>query len=112
SAGNVASVVGQYKNRGKTLIDGFDIDARSRFSLGDWGNLNLGLAATIANRNRFYMDEASGWYYGDVVGYYNNPRLRATLNADWTYKQVTTSMFVNYVGGTKWATDQIDEESN
>jgi hypothetical protein len=34
SAGNVASVVGQYKNRGKTLIDGFDIDARSRFSLG------------------------------------------------------------------------------
>jgi hypothetical protein len=32
-------------------------------------------------------------------------------NADWTYKQVTTSMFVNYVG-TKWATDQIDEENN
>ncbi|KGM25538.1 TonB-dependent receptor domain-containing protein [Stenotrophomonas maltophilia] len=112
SAGNVASVVGQYKNRGKTLIDGFDIDARSRFSLGDWGNLNIGLAATIANRNRFYMDEANGWYYGDVVGYYNNPRLRATLNADWTYKQVTTSMFVNYVGGTKWATDQVDEKSN
>ena len=42
----------------------------------------------------------------------NNPRLRATLNADWTYKQVTTSMFVNYVGGTKWATDQVDEVSN
>jgi iron complex outermembrane receptor protein len=112
SVGNVASVVGQYKNRGKTLIDGFDIDARSRFTLGDWGNLNIGLAATIANRNRSYLDDESGWYYGDLVGYYNNPRLRATLNADWTYKQVTTSFFVNYVGGTKWALQQIDEEDN
>jgi len=112
SVGNVASVVGQYKNRGKTLVDGFDVDARSRFSLGEWGGLNIGLAATIANRNRYYMDEESGWYYGDVVGYYNNPRLRATLNADWTYKQVTTSMFVNYVGGTKWARDRVDEVDN
>ena len=112
SVGNVASVVGQYKNRGKTLIDGFDIDARSRFSLGEWGNLNIGVAATIANRNRSYLDDESGWYYGDLVGYYNNPRLRATLNADWSYKQVTTSVFVNYVGGTKWALQQIDEEDN
>lgn len=112
SVGNVASVVGQYKNRGKTLIDGFDIDARSRFSLGEWGNLNIGMAATIANRNRSYLDDESGWYYGDLVGYYNNPRLRATLNADWSYKQVTTSVFVNYVGGTKWALQQIDEEDN
>jgi len=112
SVGNVASVVGQYKNRGKTLIDGFDIDARSRFSLGEWGNLNIGVAATLANRNRSYLDDESGWYYGDLVGYYNNPRLRATLNADWSYKQVTTSVFVNYVGGTKWALQQIDEEDN
>ncbi|MEK0267623.1 TonB-dependent receptor [Stenotrophomonas rhizophila] len=112
SVGNVASVVGQYKNRGKTLIDGFDIDARSRFSLGEWGNLNVGVAATIANRNRSYLDDEGGWYYGDLVGYYNNPRLRATLNADWSYKQVTTSVFVNYVGGTKWALQQIDEEDN
>ncbi|MCF7750262.1 TonB-dependent receptor [Bacillus subtilis subsp. subtilis] len=112
STGNVASVVGQYKNRGKTLIDGFDIDARSRFGLGEWGTLNIGVAATIANRNRSYLDDESGWYYGDLVGYYNNPRLRATLNADWTYQQVTTSMFINYVGGTKWALQQIDEEDN
>jgi outer membrane receptor protein involved in Fe transport len=68
--------------------------------------------AAIANRNRSYLDEESGWYYGDLVGYYNNPRLRATLNADWSYKQVTTSMFINYVGGTKWALQQIDEEDN
>ena len=30
STGNVASVIGQYKNRGRTLIDGLDVDARGR----------------------------------------------------------------------------------
>ncbi|WP_394540558.1 TonB-dependent receptor domain-containing protein [Lysobacter enzymogenes] len=112
SAGNVASVVGQYKNRGRTLIDGFDIDARSRFSLGEWGGLNIGLAATIANRNRSYLDDESGWFYGDTVGYYNNPRLRATINADWNYQKFTTSVFVNYVGGSKWARERVDEVDN
>ncbi|MCD9032087.1 TonB-dependent receptor [Luteimonas sp. Y-2-2-4F] len=112
SVGNVSSVVGQYRNRGRTLVDGFDVDLRSRFPLGDWGRLNVGLAATIARRNETYLDDESGWYYGNTVGYYNNPRLRATLNADWTYREFTTSLFVNYVGPTKWAWDRIDEQDN
>ena len=112
SAGNVVSVVGQYKNRGRTLVDGFDVDARSRFSLGEWGKLNIGLAATISNRNASYLDDESGWYYGNTAGYYNKPRLRATINADWAYRQVTTSLFVNYVGKTKWAYDRIDAQDN
>jgi outer membrane receptor protein involved in Fe transport len=112
SVGNVASVVGQYKNKGRTLVDGFDIDARSHFSLGEWGNLNIGLAATIARRNQAYLDDENGWYYGNTVGYYGNPRLRATINADWNYRQVTSSFFVNYVGNTKWAYERIDEEDN
>ncbi|TAA09765.1 TonB-dependent receptor [Pseudoxanthomonas winnipegensis] len=112
SVGNVSAVVGQYKNQGKTLIDGFDIDARSQFSLGAWGKLNLGLAATIARRSESYIDEEYRWYYGNTVGYYNNPRLRATLNADWTYRAFTTSLFFNYTGGTKWGWDRIDAQDN
>lgn len=112
SVGNVSSVVGQYKNQGRTLVDGFDIDARSRFSLGDFGSLNIGMAATIARRKQYYIDDVSRWYYGNTIGYYNNPRLRATLNADWIYRQVTTSVFVNYVGTTRWAYDQVDAEDN
>lgn len=110
--GNVVSVVGQYKNRGKMLIDGFDIDVCSCFLLGDWGNLNIGLVVIIVNCNCFYMDVENGWYYGDVVGYYNNLCLCVMFNVDWIYKQVIISMFVNYVGGIKWVIDQIDEESN
>ncbi len=112
SVGNVASVVGQYKNRGRTLVDGFDVDARSRFSLGEWGSLNVGLAATIARRNTYNADDGNGWYYGNFVGYYGNPRLRATLNTDWNYKNWNTSFYVNYVGKTKWAWDQIDALDN
>jgi len=112
TVGNVSSVVGQYKNQGRTLIDGFDIDARGRFGLGDWGNLNVGIAATIARRNEVYTDDELRWYYGNTVGYYGNPRLRATFNADWTYRQVTTSFFVNYVGTSKWAWDRVDAQDN
>ena len=112
SMGNVSSVVGQYRNRGRTLVDGFDVDARGHFSLGEWGNLNVGLAATIARRNMYNSDDGSGWYYGNSVGYYGNPRLRATLNTDWNYKNWNTSFYVNYVGKTKWAWDQIDALDN
>ncbi|HEV8695653.1 MAG TPA: TonB-dependent receptor, partial [Lysobacter sp.] len=112
SVGNVSSVIGQYKNKGRTLIDGFDVDARSRFDLGEWGRLNMGVAATIARRNMYNFDDENGWYYGNFVGYYGNPRLRATFNADWNYKNWNTSFYVNYVGKTKWAWDQIDAQDN
>lgn len=112
STGNVASVIGQYKNRGRTLVDGFDVDARSRFDLGEWGRMNIGVAATIARRNMYNSDDGTGWYYGNFVGYYNNPRLRATFNADWSYKNWDTGFYINYVGKTKWAYDRIDALDN
>lgn len=112
TVGNVSSVIGQYKNRGRTLVDGFDVDARGRFDLGEWGGLNIGVAATIANRNMYNSDDGSGWYYGNLVGYYGNPRLRATFNTDWSLKNWTTSLYVNYVGKTKWALEQIDAQDN
>ncbi|UNK47924.1 TonB-dependent receptor [Lysobacter sp. S4-A87] len=112
TVGNVSSVIGQYKNRGRTLVDGFDVDARSRFDLGEWGGLNIGVAATIANRNMYNSDDGSGWYYGNLVGYYGNPRLRATFNTDWSLRNWTTSLYVNYVGKTRWALEQIDAQDN
>jgi len=111
TVGNVASVIGQYKNRGRTLVDGFDIDARARFPLDRWGKLTLGAAVTIANRNTVYYDDETRWYYGNFIGYYGYPKLRATLNADWNYGNWTTSLFFNYTGKTKWAWDQTDTDN-
>ncbi|MCA0392552.1 MAG: TonB-dependent receptor [Proteobacteria bacterium] len=112
SIGNVSSVIGQYRNRGRTLVDGFDLDVRSRFDLHDWGRLNFGVAATIARRSMYNSDDGEGWTYGNFIGYYGNPRLRATFNADWSYGDWNTSFYVNYVGKTKWAWDRFDAEDN
>ena len=112
SVGNVSSVTGQYKNRGRTLVDGFDIDARGRISMDRWGDLTLGVAATIARRfDTSLYDPTQGLDYGNVVGYYGTPKVRATLDANWTYGDFTTSLYVNYTGKTKWAYDITDVDS-
>lgn len=111
TVGNLAGMSNRYLNRGRTLIDGFDIDARARFGLDSFGRLSLGAAVTIANRNKFNGDDDAGFTH-NYIGYYGNPRVRATFNADWTYRDFVTSVFVNYTGRTKWAYDKSDEASN
>lgn len=111
SVGILAGLTNRYMNRGRTLIDGFDIDAHARFNLGAYGKLNLGSSATIMNRNAYNGDDGSG-FSQNYVSYYGNPKLRANFNLDWQYGDVTTSVFVNYTGGSKWAYDKHDEENN
>lgn len=110
SVGNLGGLINSYSNRGRTLVDGFDIDARTRFSLGDWGKLGAGMSATIRNRETYNGDDGSG-FSGNYVGYYDSPRLRATFNADWTYGTLVTSVFVNYTGKTKWAYGSYDTDN-
>lgn len=107
SVGNLGGLINSYLNRGRTLVDGFDIDARTRIGLGDYGRLNTGVAFTIRRREIYNYEDGSG-FSGNYVGYYNSPRLRGTFNADWTYRNFTTSLFVNYTGKTKWAYGEYD----
>jgi outer membrane receptor protein involved in Fe transport len=111
SVGMLAGMSNSYLNRGRTLIDGFDLDAHGRFSLGSMGKLNLGLAATIMNRNK-HDDSLGEGFSQNYVGYYGQPKYRATFNADWRFQNFGSSLFVNYTGGTKWAYDKHDEENN
>ncbi|MCV2359897.1 TonB-dependent receptor [Paucibacter sp. TC2R-5] len=111
SVGLLAGMSNSYLNRGRTLVDGFDIDARGRFSLGEMGRLNLGIAATIMNRNK-HDDALGDGFSQNYVGYYGQPKYRATFNADWRFQNFGSSLFVNYTGGTKWAYDKTDEENN
>jgi len=110
SVGNLGGLINFYLNRGRTLIDGFDIDARSKFSLGDYGKLGTGASATIRRREKYNYDDGEG-FSGNYVGYYDSPRVRATLNADWTYGNVVASIFVNYSGKTKWAYGPWDTDN-
>jgi len=104
TVGNLAGVITNYTNRGRTLTDGFDIDAQARFSLQSWGKLKLGTRLTIANRTTFNAEDADGWA-PNFVGYAGTPKLRANFSADWAYGDVVTSLFVNYTGGHKWDYD-------
>jgi outer membrane receptor protein involved in Fe transport len=110
SVGNLGGLVNSYFNRGRTLVDGFDIDARGRFSLGSMGKLGTGVSATIRRRETYNSDDGTG-FSGNYVGYYDSPRLRATFNADWSYRDFVTSLFVNYTGKTKWAYGEWDTDN-
>jgi iron complex outermembrane receptor protein len=110
SVGNLGGLINSYVNRGRTLVDGFDIDARTRIGLGDWGKVNTGLSATIRRRETYNYEDGSG-FSGNYVGYYGSPRLRATFNADWVYRNFTTSLFANFTGKTKWAYGDYDTDN-
>jgi outer membrane receptor protein involved in Fe transport len=110
TVGNLGGLINSYANRGRTLVDGFDIDARTRFTLGDMGKLGVGMSATIRKRETYNGDDDAG-FSGNYVGYYDSPRVRATFNADWTYKDFVTSLFVNYIGKTKWAYGSYDTDN-
>lgn len=111
SVGILAGLVNQYMNRGRTLIDGFDIDAHARFNLDSFGKLNLGTTATIMNRYAYNGDDGGG-FTQNYIGYYGNPKLRASFHANWAYQSVVTSLFVNYTGSSRWAYDKNDEANN
>ncbi|CAM4061170.1 TonB-dependent receptor plug domain-containing protein [Roseateles saccharophilus] len=111
SVGNLAGLTTSYLNRGRTLVDGFDIDARTKHSLGSWGKLALGAAVSIRMREIYNYEDGTG-FSNNYVGFYGSPRLRTTLNADWSHGDWVTSLFVNYTGKTKWAYDSNDEANN
>lgn len=108
TVGNLAGLVNAYSNRGRTLVDGFDIDAQARFSLNSWGRLNLGAKATIMNRTKYNMEDGEGWS-GNYIGLHGTPKVTATVNADWTYGNLVSSVFVNYTGSRQWKDYPGDE---
>lgn len=110
SVGNLGGLINSYVNRGRTLIDGVDIDARTRFSLGGMGKLGTGIAATFRKREKYNLEDGEG-FSANYVGNYDSPRVRATFNADWSYGDFVTSMFVNYTGKTNWAYGPWDKEN-
>lgn len=111
SVGLLAGMSNNYVNRGRTMVDGFDVDAQARFSLRDFGRVRLGFTATIMNRDIFDFGAGDG-YGGNSVGYYGNPKIRATFAASWYYKEFGSTLFVNYTGKTKWATEEFDAQAN
>ena len=104
TVGSLSGVTTNYTNRGRTLTDGYDIDAKLRFGLGQWGKVQLGSVLTLLNRTKYNYEDGSGWT-ANWVGYYQNPRVKANFTVDWAYRSLVTSLYANYNGGTKWDYD-------
>jgi len=104
TVGNLAGLVTNYTNRGRTLSDGIDIDAQARFSLNELGRLKLGSRLTLPRRTKYNYENGEGWS-ANWVGYYERPSVRASFTADWAYRDVVASLFVNYTGSHKWDYD-------
>lgn len=96
TVGDVSGILTGYINRGKTLIDGFDIDANSHFNLGEYGRFNAGMQATI--KTRFLYITPQGDWGANNVGLYGTPRVTAVMKASWDYNNFVTSLIGNYTG--------------
>ncbi|UXH79023.1 TonB-dependent receptor [Roseateles amylovorans] len=109
-AGQITSLLLQYENFGKTETSGVDIDVKGRVSSGEFGTLNLGVAATYALTYKPWDIDAGEWR-PNQVSKYTNPRLKAVFSAYWTKGPWTTGLRFNYTSKTSLNYDETDESA-
>ncbi|MDB5746650.1 MAG: hypothetical protein JWP72_1498 [Massilia sp.] len=94
AVGNIQSLLLAYENLGKSLSEGVDIDLATRWNLGGWGSLNLGLVNTVALSFRTW-DVSGNKYRPNTVGLRDQPRLVSVLSGTWKKGDFATTVRVN-----------------
>jgi iron complex outermembrane receptor protein len=94
AVGNIQSLLLNYENLGKSESEGVDIDLATRWNLGGWGSLNLGLVNTVALSFRTW-DVSGNKYRPNTVGLRDQPRLVSVLSATWKKGDFATTVRVN-----------------
>jgi iron complex outermembrane recepter protein len=97
--GVITTVRTGFANSGETRVRGVDYDARTRFSLGEYGRLNLALNATQ------YVDyrgnNVSSEPLTSSLGFRNFPKWRAQFRASWEVGSWVNTGTVNYLAAMK-----------
>jgi iron complex outermembrane recepter protein len=88
-----------FDNLGFTQVNGFDLDARSRISLGENGRLNLRASATYYTTQE--GSGAPGVAGTSYNGFRNGPRWRSSVSASWERGNFTTTLTANLLAGFK-----------
>jgi iron complex outermembrane receptor protein len=90
-----------YVNAGETKTSGYDLDLRSNFSMGDFGDLRAQFNVTyimqyelIANDTLFNLAGTHGPQ--SISGDTGNPRGRATASLTWEKGPFSSTLSVNY----------------
>ncbi|GAC1302650.1 MAG: TonB-dependent receptor [Steroidobacteraceae bacterium] len=93
-----------YVNASQDETNGIDVDIRSRFELGAFGNLSAELTYT---RTLVYKIEALGVAYevagtqgpSGISGDTGNPKNRGTFSLTWDRGPLSATATLNYIGG-------------
>jgi iron complex outermembrane receptor protein len=94
AVGNIQSLLLAYENLGKSETEGVDIDIATRWNLGGWGNLNVGLLNTVGLGFRTW-DVSGNKYRPNTIGLRDQPRLVSVLSATWRKGDFATTVRVN-----------------
>jgi iron complex outermembrane recepter protein len=99
SVGQIQVVRNGFFNLGKTLVRGLDIDARTKFSLQEYGRLDTSLLLNYTDQYKGSGDETSPLI--SQAGYRDYPRVRARASGTWEVGDWSTTTAANYNSGFK-----------
>jgi iron complex outermembrane recepter protein len=101
--GTIAFATYPYVNAGTTQTQGIDVDFRTKFDLGDYGNLKTELAYThvieynlIVGGNQYDLAGTHG--PAGISGDTGNPKDRAQLSVTWSKGGATVTLTENWIG--------------
>jgi iron complex outermembrane receptor protein len=99
--GYPAYTVIPYVNAGETKTSGYDLDLRSRFDIGDFGQLRAQLNYTYIAQYELVaagslFDLAGTHGPSTISGDTGNPRSRATASLTWETGPFSSTLSVNY----------------
>ena len=86
-----------YENLGSTKLTGYDLDLKSRFSLGEYGKLATEILYSYLPH--YKVRPVEGAAEEEWAGTYNQPKERASFRATWDKAAWSVGLQVNYVGG-------------
>ncbi|MCV2362455.1 TonB-dependent receptor [Paucibacter sp. DJ1R-11] len=111
AVGSVRSLGLQYQNMNKTKVSGLDLDLRSRWKLGAWGQLDAGIEANYQIEAR-YWDTTAQDYTENRVGYRGTPRLHAIYKINWSMADWKLGARLNQYSGTRLSAADWDSNNS
>ncbi len=110
AVGSVRSLGLQYQNMNKTKVSGLDLDLRSRWKLGSWGQLDAGIEANY-QIEALYWDSSKQDYTENRVGYRGTPRLHAIYKINWGLADWKLGARLNHFSGTRLNSADWDSDN-
>lgn len=97
ASGEILYVQRGFTNLGTIETDGVDINVRTNFDFGDWGNLRNQL--TVSRVFSSAVDGVETVGFSTATG--QNPKARANLTNEWNWNDFTFAWTLNYIHGVE-----------